>query len=87
MGARHLFAMRGRKRAAEEGDGAREGGGNACEGTSSARVARARDDGDARGGEDAVEEDVVKVRRSRGASVALSSVFFLRVFACVRAYD
>lgn len=76
--------MRGRKRAAEEGDGAREGDGNACgEGTSSARVARARDDGDARGGEDAVEEDVVKVRRSRGTGVAFSNVFFACV--CVRA--
>ena len=75
--------MRGRKRAAEEGDGAREGDGNTCgEGMSSARVARARDDGDARGGEDAVEEDVVKVRRSRVAC-AWRSRMFVRV--CARA--
>lgn len=75
--------MRGRKRAAEEGDGAREGDGNACgEGTSSARVARARDDGDARGGEDAVEEDVVKVRRSRGRRGVLECFF---ACVCVRA--
>jgi len=56
--------MRGRKRAAEEGDSAREGGRNAREGAISARVARARDDGDGRDGEDAVEEDVVKRLRT-----------------------
>ena len=49
---------------------------------SSARVARARDDGDARGGEDAVEEDVVKVRRSRGRRGVLECFF---ACVCVRA--
>ena len=75
--------MRGRKRAAEGGDSAREGGRNAREGAISARVARARDDGDGRDGEDAVEEDVVKVRRSRVAC-AWRSRMFVRV--CARAY-
>jgi len=74
--------MRGRKRAAEEGERAREGGVNAREGTSSARVARARDDGDGRGVEDAVEGDVVKVRRSRGACAGRSRMF---VRVCARA--
>ena len=76
--------MRGRKRAAEDGDeGARAAPGATT--SSSARARSREDDRGRRGGEDAVEEDVVKVRWTPGTRDRETRAFASSVMRDARA--